>query len=129
MNSSSCNIKASSLGTEDSSSYLSDMLASLMDCINPVDTLTVENSLQLAKLVQGKLLSLCNSIWCSTHPGLWSVIPLRILESRGVYKGNLLQWTPLFKPVVGGNGHLAGKWRLYLASGRKVADPAPSKLP
>lgn len=61
MNSSSCNIKASSLGTEDSSSYLSDMLASLTDCINPIDTLTVENSLQLAKLMQGKLLSLCNS--------------------------------------------------------------------
>ena len=124
MNSSGCDVKASSLGTEDSSSYLSDVLANRMDCINPIDTVTDENSLRLAKLVQGKLLCLCNSVWCSTHR-LWLMILLRILKSRDIYRASSLQSTPwLLRPVVGGNWDLTGK--LYLASERMLADPTPT---
>ena len=119
MNSSCCDVKASSLGTEDSSSYLSDVLANRMDCINPIDTVTVENSLQFAKLAPGKLLCLCNNIGSSTHPGLWLVMPLRILKGGGVHKTSSLQSTPLLlKPAVGGNWDLIGQCCSYLAPER-----------
>ena len=71
MNSSRDDVKTSSHETEAGSFYLSDVLASCMDYN---DTVTAENSLQLAKLVYDKLLFLHNCTWPSTfHSPSWAL--------------------------------------------------------
>lgn len=54
MNHSSYDIKASSQGTEDRALALPDGLTNCTVCTNSNDTVTLENSLQFAKLALGK---------------------------------------------------------------------------